>query len=710
MFDTTIIPLNLEKGVERPDLPNLLVVQAPRRANRSRTEDLLVALVTPTGTVSFSPEYLDGLFDHLADLYFQTSGPVTSALRTVAQALNSILLQHNVKTSGGEQALAKLNLAVVRRGTLYLALSGTAPAYVCSRDGIEQYEDANASPRALGLGRTIHQVFYQNEISPGSLLIMSGEPPSGWTPALLSNCAAMPLNQARRRLLGHAGHNVNAVALQFLDGQGEVQQMRRRSPIAPPAATRNRGQASKPAAEQKPPPPSQPIIQKEPPRKPAVPVRRQLARGWLLISDARRRAASTLNAIAERLLPGTSQNGPALPSGLLLFIAVAVPLIIVTVATTVYFQRGRGFEYQRTIQEASQIADRAQAEEDTIIKRMLWEQTLEWVDRAETYAQGEEAVLLRQLANEQIDEMDGVTRLTVQRAVFETFAPDIHFDRMAANDTDIYLLESGEGRIVRLYLTGQGFEVDASFNCGKGPTGVVIIGPLVDMVVLPPNQTSQATVMGVDGSGNLLYCTPGEAPYSQTLHPPDIDWGHLTAITHHQNVLYALDRDTNAVWVYSGTDMEFSESPTLYFEENIPDLGSVIDLAINNDELFLLRQNGEMITCVASPYLFTSANCQDPATYGDLRSDRESDVLYFEEAVFTHLLSTQPPDPSLFVLDVNANAIYQFSLRLNLLRQFRLSANEEDALPDGAPTAFTVTSDRVLLIAYNNQIFYTQLP
>lgn len=712
MFDTTVIPLNLEKGVESPDLPNLRVAQAPRRANRSRTEDLLVILATPSGTVSFSPDYLAGLFDHLEDLYFQTSGPVTSALRALAQALNSILLKHNVKTSGSDQALAQLNLVVVRRGVIYLALSGTAPAYLCSRDGIQAYGDSNASPRALGLGRTIHQAFYQNEISPGALLVMSAEPPSGWTSALLSNCAAMPLDQARRRLLSHAGNNVNAVALQFQSGQGEVRHMRRRSPVLPPSTTRAAAQIAKTSAEEKQPPPSQPAIRKEAPRKLELPVRQQLAKVWLLAADVRRRAASMLNTIAERLLPGTSQNGSAFPPGTLLFIAVAIPLIIVAVATTVYFQRGRGFEYQRTIQEAVQMAERAQAEENADVKRLLWEQTLEWIDRAEAYGQSEDAVLLRQLAYDQIDEMDGVTRLNVQRAVFETFAPDIHFNRMAANETDIYLLESGEGRIVRLFLTGQGFEVDAAFNCGQGPTptGSVIIGPLVDMVVLPPNQASQATVMGVDGVGNLLYCTPGEMPYSETLLPPDMDWGRLTAISLHQDALYALDRDTNAVWIYPGVEMQFADLPTLYFEEDIPDLGSVIDLAINNDELFLLRQNGEMITCIASPFALTSARCQDPAPYGDLRPGRESDILSFEEAVFTQLLSTQPPDPSLFILDVNANTIYQLSLRLNLLRQLRLSASQEEALPDGAPTAFTVTSDRRLLIAYGNQIFFTQLP
>jgi hypothetical protein len=117
-----------------------------------------------------------------------------------------------------------------------------------------------------------------------------------------------------------------------------------------------------------------------------------------------------------------------------------------------------------------------------------------------------------------------------------------------------------------------------------------------------------------------------------------------------------------------------------------------------------------MVTCIASSFEVTSSRCQDPAPYGDLRPGRESDVLAFEEAVFTQMQSTQPPDPSLFILDVNANAIYHFSLRLNLLRQLRLSSREDDTLPDGAPTAFTVTPDRILLVAYDNQVFFTQLP
>ena len=73
---------------------------------------------------------------------------------------------------------------------------------------------------------------------------------------------------------------------------------------------------------------------------------------------------------------------------------------------------------------------------------------------------------------------------------------------------------------------------------------------------------------------------------------------------------------------------------------------------------------------------------------------------------FNQIQFTQPPDPSIYLLDPETQAIYHFSLRLTLQRQFR--ALEE--LPESPATAFSVSPNRSVFMAINDQVFVATLP
>ncbi len=49
-------------------------------------------------------------------------------------------------------------------------------------------------------------------------------------------------------------------------------------------------------------------------------------------------------------------------------------------------------------------------------------------------------------------------------------------------------------------------------------------------------------------------------------------------------------------------------------------------------------------------------------------------------------------------------------MSLNFVRRLQPRSDGEDALPDTAPTGFTVTSGRNLVVAYDNQVFIAALP
>ena len=75
--------------------------------------------------------------------------------------------------------------------------------------------------------------------------------------------------------------------------------------------------------------------------------------------------------------------------------------------------------------------------------------------------------------------------------------------------------------------------------------------------------------------------------------------------------------------------------------------------------------------------------------------------------------STQPPDPSLYLLDPSSQAIYHFSLRLNYQRQLRPDTDLllEASTPEKPATAFTISPDnRITFMALGNQVLYAGMP
>jgi hypothetical protein len=207
-----------------------------------------------------------------------------------------------------------------------------------------------------------------------------------------------------------------------------------------------------------------------------------------------------------------------------------------------------------------------------------------------------------------------------------------------------------------------------------------------------------------------LYCIPGQDPISSALVPPDAGWGKPFGIAFSADILFVLDVTSNAVWVYSGKDTVFADAPSLFFDKVTPSLADVIDLAFYGDDLYLLRSSGEITLCTLSNVAFAPNRCKDPAPFGDPRPSHDPAPLKFADAIFTQILTTQPPDPSLYLLDTQGQGVYHFSLLMNFQRQVRPSTTTGVHPPRQAPTAFTVSPTRQVVLAYDNQVYYGILP
>jgi hypothetical protein len=135
-------------------------------------------------------------------------------------------------------------------------------------------------------------------------------------------------------------------------------------------------------------------------------------------------------------------------------------------------------------------------------------------------------------------------------------------------------------------------------------------------------------------------------------------------------------------------------------------MGSVIDLAVNQNDLYLLHNDSHITMCEFSLMIDSPTRCEDPAIITDPRLGRQSGPT-IEGAVFSEIQFSPPPEPSIFTLDPVAVSIYRLSLKLTYNHQYQ----PLEPLSDGNATAFAINKgNRTVFLALDNQIFYAALP
>lgn len=401
-----------------------------------------------------------------------------------------------------------------------------------------------------------------------------------------------------------------------------------------------------------------------------------------------------------------------LSTGQMLAIAIIIPLVVVAVGTTVYARLGVTEEFHKRLQSAKEYAQQASQLKDPVQQREGWRQAYALLLEANKLGVNDETLALKKQIVDALDELDGIIRLDYQPAISGNLPSGVIISGIVTTLNDVYLLDSSQGRILRLYRVSSSYDIDPTFNCGPGQAGAIIINPLIDLVSLPTNNEMHSTVMGIDAGGNLVYCAPNLTGFdSVPLALPDSGWGNIVGMTLYGNTLYVLDPKANAVYRYDGLDGVFNNPPHLYFDNIIPQMNDIIDLAVDQEFLYLLHADGRMTVCQSSDFAFAATKCTDPAPYGDSRPGYEPAPLSFAGSHFTHIQTTEPPDPSLFSLDSANKSIYHLSLRrLNLQRQYRAVINGNFPLPNEAATAFAIAPNRRVLVAFGNKLFFAALP
>ncbi len=681
-----------------------------------------------------------------------------------------LLERNRRSSSGSQQVVGLAALMVLRGDSVYAALSGPMNIYQVSQGSLRQYADQSPSNRGLGLARSAPIYFVSLQLAPGDLLIATPHLPAGWDGVTLSNLRKLPLERMASLLLERGFEPAQAALLKASKGGGKVQELSALSAdIALPAsevlqpAASSESLAPAPASritetllsETHPPLESatesqafeqpweedqfQPIDQaaSSTGQAPAPPVpatvaspRPAVAASEMPTEKERKRARRTISAplagavlggahaarsaagqlgrslasILRRILPDESVL--TLPSSVMAFIAVVVPLVIVTFASVVYYQRGREVQFNLYYAESVQAAGYARTRTTPQEQSQAWQEVLTHLDQAERYLTTEESSNLRKEAQENLDALDVIQRLDFKPALVQSLPEEAHITRIITTEDELYLYDEVGKRVFRAFQSSRGYELDTDFQCSAP-----LPSQLVDIASAVKGNEWGAVLVGLTTDGQALQCAPGKAPLLASMAPPSTGWGRARAITQDTGNLYVLDPDAQAVWIYQVGDL--SRTPQPFFGEQKLQVADAIDLAVDRDDLYILHSDGRTTLCTFSVFEVSPTRCTDPAPYRDSRTGRENQLL-LPESPFTRILAVRPPDPSLLLLAGETHTVYRFSLRLlSYDRQYRLlSPGILGAAWQNQPaTSLGLTPDnRVMFLAFGNQLLYAGMP
>ena len=96
--------------------------------------------------------------------------------------------------------------------------------------------------------------------------------------------------------------------------------------------------------------------------------------------------------------------------------------------------------------------------------RRAWDSTIYYLDLSDKDLRTQDSDTLRQEAQTALDNLDGILRLDFHPAIISTLDRSVQVSHMAATDNDLYLLDAARGDVIHASMSGQGYEVDTSFN------------------------------------------------------------------------------------------------------------------------------------------------------------------------------------------------------------------------------------------------------
>jgi len=757
-FNLNVLPISRHMGKMAPRLPGLKITSPPRRSPRRRSQEKLILHLHLEGNAPLSDSAMEQLLTKLSEVYFQTEGSITSALRNVTDVLNKYLLDRNYRAaSRGLKAVGFLSQIVLRDDRILYAQCGPSYIYQLTANLVDDLHDPELSGSGLGIGKSYKVRYHQIDLVANQLILLASTIPDTWNENSLKNLPRMNPPAIIERLLHKVDDNLEAILLFPAIGEGEARLIQPKwelgvgalelpdleLPPAPDIQPENIQETERPVSpiqidEDESPGikdiPS--VADKEVPRPEVNEYHREKSRRKPDIADQisaeiapaideirQSKAWSSLSSVSTTLgdyfrklwhafldllgkvLP--DEQILDLPSWSLGLIAILVPLVMVVFGSVFYIKRGRNQLYEQHFSSAQTLLALASTQEGTPDYYETITEAMEEITSARNYQQTDEVEELFQSIRAEVDALDRVTRLQYQPLFSRGLGANVTISKIVVTTwNDLYMLNADTGSVIWAQSNPDGYQIIEDFTCGP-VAGHITVGPLVDIVPLPTSQEDQATLLGIDQNHTMLFC------FADLSEPPVIfedtsytlGRGPAKAITMSSSDpynLYILDPEKRAIWI-EYQSQNYHEGAEYFGATDSPEMADAVELVTNGSELFILHRDGYVSKCVTER-ADSDPICTTPFDFSDPRPAKESSP-FFSGADFSSFTIKGSPGMAMYMMDGESQALYRFSTQLEYQEQFR----PMDGIIDQPITAFAITmSDRAFL-AVDDQVYTAQL-
>lgn len=226
-FELNILPINHSMGKTVSHLPGMLTYNPPRRTpGRRRAEEKLLLHLRLDGNAPLSDTAMGQLLNKLAEVFYETDGSTTSALRNVTDVLNKYLLDRNYRAaSRGLKAVGYLTQVVLRQDRILYAQCGPTYIYHVTPETVVDLHDPDLSGSGLGLGKTFKVRYHQINLTPNQILILAAERPKTWSENLFKTLPRLKFSALVQRLLHKIDGSLEAVVIFPLEGDSTIKVM-----------------------------------------------------------------------------------------------------------------------------------------------------------------------------------------------------------------------------------------------------------------------------------------------------------------------------------------------------------------------------------------------------------------------------------------------------------------------------------------------------
>ncbi len=711
--------LYIVEGVEQnsSDVPGLLAIPSPSGAAHGRQNEVLFVHLTLSGPVDETAELMRAELLRINAQYFESVGSVTAALRRVTQECNSRLLSLNLEGNGPTLEGA-ITCAVQRGSELFVVQTGESLALIGRNYGVERMPDRRPDHvTPLGQSAGIDFRYYHQRLQPGDMLLLADPrvshlPSRALAPALVDTELDMGLDELREAIGTATGR---LLLVEFTDepvgsSATTIKPAAKRGRITLPlglGARASRETVTIPAQPVRASSPTQPGPLGEENNDLSESVEVTARQAASTSAAGLSRAAGWTAAAMLRLRPPAKEapEGPhwAIPT----LLAVAIPILVALVVSSVYLQRGRVQQVAVIRQAMSESLVAAQeAAGNPEVAREHYEQVLALAIEAEELRPGDAGVAeIQRQSLLALDELDGVSRLSA-RSLHE-FGGSTELTAVAIRDDftgGVYVLDAANDVVYGLDTDEAYQEVlseePETVSFGEQAIGTHIVQQLVDIMWRPSGaQVERDGVAMLDSAGALIsYYTTAEEVRAAPLGLSS-EWQDPVAMTQFSERLYILDPLAEVIWKYFPQDDGFvvDEGERTLF------LGTDVDLRTAND-LDIYGEDGSLLLT----YPDGRVRYIDTAS-GRIEWD-ESDLLEngltmpLEMPVAGKFIG-RGLNASIFILDAGNGRIIQASRLGNVLAQYRATDSRGRNIVSGATDLAVAETPLRIFITNDNQLY-----